>query len=235
MAVTRDILTRAAEILQDRDNVRWPLTELAAWANDGVRAIVLAKPSASSQSIIVQLSAGTLQGVPSASGSLRPMQLLDIPRNLSSGATPRIGKRSIKKCERRWLDAHYPSWHDSTVFTQAKEVKHYVFDDQNPLEFYVFPGNDGTGFVEAVVSVLPAPLTYTGQGMDIANYSADVALPEIYTPVLLDYVLFRAYSKDDLGANAGRSQFHFQQFAAAVGLRTQVEAATNPTAAKPAA
>ena len=50
MPKASEIMKLAGVQLLDEDHIRWPLTELADWVNDGVKAIVLAKPSASSKS-----------------------------------------------------------------------------------------------------------------------------------------------------------------------------------------
>jgi hypothetical protein len=96
------------------------------------------------------------------------------------------------------------------------------------LEYWVYPGNDGTGYVEADVSVLPTPLVAAGNVNSIGSYSADVGLLELYGGPLLDYVLYRCQLKDDIDGAAGRSAVHFQQFASVLGIKIQVEAGHSP-------
>ena len=109
-----------------------------------------------------------------------------------------------------------------------KEVRQFIFDEENPLEWYCYPGNDGTGTVEAVVSTLPTPLTATGDEKLIESWEGAIGLQDIYQGPLLDYVLYRAQLKDDLASNTGRSAIHYQQFANALGIKVQVERATSP-------
>ncbi|MPZ36676.1 MAG: hypothetical protein GEU95_01215 [Rhizobiales bacterium] len=218
-----ELLTRAATVLQDIEHVRWPLPELVRWVNDGMRATVLAKPSANSATVALTLVEGTLQSLVDDAHLL----LLRMPRNLKQ-ASPPIGGRAIRPTNREVLDASEPSWHDRSVVPFKKEVRQYVYDEANPRGFYCYPGNDGTGIVEAVVSLLPTLLTASGDPDVLASYSAELGLPETYGVIVLDYVLYRSYSKDDVGADPGRAQMHYQAFASALGIKLQVEGASSP-------
>ncbi|EHK57637.1 DUF6682 family protein [Allomesorhizobium alhagi] len=229
MPTGQEIMERAAVLLNDEDHIRWPLNELRDWINDGIKAIVLAKPSASTSSRILTLAVGTLQSVP-ATGTPTPLMLVRIVRNLKSQNDPREGGRIVTPTSRETLDAVDPFWHDRGQTPYRKEVRQYVYDEANPLEFYCYPGNDGNGIVEAVVSQLPAPLAASGDETVIGSYTGSIGLPEPYSVPLLDYVMFRALGKDDLGGNPGRAQGHYQLFASAVGLKIQVERATSPNA-----
>jgi hypothetical protein len=234
MPTGAEIMARAATLLNDEDHVRWPLPEMADGINEAVRAIVLAKPSASSESIIVELAEGTLQEVPQA-GTPTPLMLQRITRNLKTTANnPRVGDRIITPVARDVLDAQEPNWHDKTRTPHKKLVRHYIYDEANPLEFYVYPGNDGSGIVEAIVSTLPAKLTaVSGQDpLTLAAWTGSIGLPEPYSVPVLDYLLYRCQAKDDTSGNGGRSQAHYQLFAQAIGIKINVEGATSPNARK---
>jgi uncharacterized protein DUF6682 len=222
MKTGTDIITEAGIVLQDTAHVRWPVTELVRWINDGQRAIVLAKPSASAQSVVLSLQEGTLQTLSDASH----LQLLRIPRNISAEGPPRAGGRVMRPTTREMLDAGSPGWHDRSVFRYTREPRQYVYDEENPREYYVFPGNDGQGKVEAVVSVLPTMFTFTTA--EPSAYNTTIGLPEPYGPAILDYVLYRALSKDDIAADLTRAMAHYRAFAEAVGIKIQTERVTSP-------
>ena len=231
MPSAQEIFSRAAILLNDTGEVRrWPLAELCDWLNEGVRAICLAKPSASSITMVFELAVGTLQPLPSTSP--KPLTLLSINRNITDATEPRKAGRMVKHTDRGLLDAADPDWHDRTRTQFRKEVRNYCFDELVPLEYYVYPGNDGTGLVEAEVGTLPEPVVIaTGADPpDIASYDIDVGLPEPYSVPLLDYVLYRCQMKDDIDGAAARSVVHYQQFATAIGLKLQVEKAHSPNA-----
>lgn len=218
-----ELLERAATVLQDQAHVRWPLPELGNWLNDGLRAVVTVKPAASSRSVPLQLAEGTLQSL----ADPKHLKLLRLPRNLQQADT-RIGGRAIRPVTRETLDASEPYWHDRAAVPFRKEVRQYVFDEAAPREFYVYPGNDGNGVVEAVVSVLPALITAAGEPDTLGSWATAIDLPEPYPVVLLDYVLHRAFSKDDIAGDAGRAQLHLQAFMGALGVKAQVAATHSP-------
>ncbi|MBD9539920.1 hypothetical protein IB276_10685 [Ensifer sp. ENS04] len=230
MPKASDIMRLAGVQLLDEDHIRWPLTELADWVNEGVKAIVLAKPSASSLSSPIQLAKGTYQVLPATIAGKAPLQLIGINRNLASAGEPRQGLRAIRTCARDVLDAQEPNWHNASYVPFRKEVRQVIYDENVPTEFYVYPGNDGTGFVEAVLSVLPTPVEVAG-GADVAlleSWAIDVGLPEPYSVPLLDYVLYRSHQKDDTAADLAKSTAHYQLFATAVGIKVQAEGSSNP-------
>lgn len=225
MPTGSDVLTRVATILQDEEHVRWPLPELCRWLNDAVKAILIAKPSANTQSVVLSMAVGTLQSLSNANH----LALLRVTRNITGEGPPRVGGRIIRPTSREALDTAEPNWHDPNEVRQAKEVRQYVYDEANPREFFVYPGNDGTGKIEAQVSVLPTPLAVgSGDPDDIASYGGSIGLLEPWGVPVQDYILFRAYSKDAIGADAGRSQAHFNAFAATVGIKVQAESSNSP-------
>ncbi len=221
MSTGKTITDMATLLLSDADNVRWTLTELIGWVNAGVEQIILAKPSASSQSVEVDLVEGTRQTVPTT-GTPTPLRILDFERNVTTTGNVSTQGHIITPVGRNILDAEEPNWHDKRIIRFRKEVRHCIFDENNPLQFYCFPGNDGTGKIAALMSVLPAAVT-------VAGYEADVTgLNKLYDQPLVDYVLSRAFLKDDLASNPARSTYHTQLFAAAIGIKIQIEGATSP-------
>lgn len=73
------IITKAATLLQDPTNVRWPADELLGWLNDGQREIVLQKPDAYSINEAVKLAAGTKQALPAAGIRLLAVTISQLP------------------------------------------------------------------------------------------------------------------------------------------------------------
>jgi hypothetical protein len=67
--------------------------------------------------------------------------------------------------------------------------------------------------------------------LDPANNDNEVILlDDIYLSPITDWILYRAYSKDaEYGANEQRASAAFQTFNAAIGTKTQVDAAVSPT------
>lgn len=220
----RDILEAASTLLLDEEYTRWTLPELVRWLNEGVKAICLAKPSAYSLTQPLVLQQGTRQALPTAATSL-----LRVVRNLKDQASPPAGGRIVTPVPVEDLDASDPYWHDGTVTTFKKEVRNFVYSEDDPQTFYCYPGNDGTGILEIVIAALPTPVAATGDVNLIASYDVEIGIEDIYTPALVDYVCFRSQSKDDDGAMPGRASAHYSQFATAVGLKVQNSAVYSPS------
>ena len=195
------IMKRASTILQDADAVRWTPIELHDWLNEAQRAVAIAKPNAKSGTVTIPLIAGTKQELPA--------QYTILSRIVRNGGA---NGRAVRQLARREiLDAQVPGWHSTTVLPFSAEVQ-YVFQDMlNPREFYVAPGNTGTGSVEAIVGMVPANIAApaAGQQLNIDAYTGTIDLPAIYQSILLDFLLFRAFSKDSAAPDAAqRAQVH---------------------------
>lgn len=229
MTTAADILTKAGIQLVDPDAVRWTFPELVAWLNAAIRAIIIAKPSASSKAFVLPLVEGTRQGLPDDHDP-EILALLSIGRNVASAAPGAAAGRAIRPTTRDLLDVSEPYWHDPRTVRFRKEVKQYTFDENVPRAFFVYPGNDGTGFVEAECSYAPTEVAAVGPDDAITSYASEIPLQSIWEEVILDYVLFRALSRDDLDGNAGRAMMHMQAFAAATGQKIATEAASSANA-----
>lgn len=220
-----DIIARAQNIVQDITGVRWPHAELLQWLNDGQREAVNLKPSVTATNAVMLLQQGTLQRVPEDA-----VALLRVVRNLKTPvAEPRVGTRAVRAVSQDVLDAQNPNWHDPDVFPYTADARHFCFDSTDPTSFYVSPGNDGTGALEVVLSMLPEDVVAVGDPMLAASYQQPISIPDIYRNPLLDYILFRAYLKDaEFAGNAARSANHSELFAASLVAKATNEVAINP-------
>lgn len=205
MALTaQNIMDRASMIIQDLTNVRWPASELLGWFNDGRRELAIARPDVYSVASTLTLVAGAKQTLPS--GSLR---LLDVPRN--------VGGPAITVTQRGFLDQQNPAW---TQQAGSATVKHFMLDERYPGQFWVYPPATTSAQVELIYQQTPA------------DYSASATLSsyeELYGGALVDYVCYRAFSKDsEYAGNSTRAAAHYSQFASAVKTGAMVSVATSP-------
>ena len=218
MTVTvQSVIDRVQAILQDTTGIRWPVTtELVLFINDAQREIALLKPDASAVNETVTLATGTKQSIPAAGN-----RLLRVVRNMSA-ASGGTGARSIRLVSRDILDSQTPSWHDPTITGAAAHtnvVKHYVYDEQNPRNYYVYPGVSGNAYLEIVYSANPAAVTQSG----------NLSIPDIFANAVTDYTLFRAYTKDaEYAANNQRAAPPYNLFINSVTGKGQIDAITNP-------
>lgn len=214
-----NILLRVKDTLQDTTSVRWTEAELLRYINDAQREIVNLRPDASATTTNIALVVGTAQTIPTAG-----LRLIKVVRNMSAAGESATGKRAIRIVDREILDSQEPNWHDPTVSGDAAHtttVKHYVFDEDDPRRFYVYPGASSTStFVEIVYSISPT---------DLANTSATIYVDDIYANAIIDFVLYRAYMKDaEFAGNAQRAQNHFQLFMSSVGAGFQAHTMVSP-------
>lgn len=207
------ILNKAAIQLTDIANIRWTRAELLSWLNDGMRQIVVIQPSASSTTSVVKLDAGTRQTIPD-DGWL----LLAIYRNMgTTGTTP---GRAIRIVSREILDGFNPNWHTDTA---KAEVRNYIYTNQDQLAFYVYPPNTGTQYVE---------LNYSAQPTDLTSESQVIPIFDIFQSALVDYILFRACSKDaEYAPGLALAQGYLATFTAAIQAKTESEVTNDPTQA----
>lgn len=211
MALTaQNIVDRAETILQDTTNVRWQASELLQWLNDAQRQIVLLKPDANPTVSSMLLSSGSKQTIPSGG-----TQFIDLPRNMGAapGTTP---GNAITYIDRTILDEQQPSWHTATP---TAVVQHYTFDGRNPKVFYVYPPSTGTAYAEIHYAASPSDLIL----------GDNLGLGDIYANPILDWILYRAYSKDaDYAANEQRASGALKRFYEALGLKSTGEDQFDP-------
>ena len=212
MALTaQDVLTRAGDIIQDATNVRWPVAELMRYLNDARREVAIARPDIYAKTAVVDLAAGTRQELP-ADGS----RFLDAVRNMPGGAAG----RAVRIVEREVLDAQLPDWH---MLTPAGEIKHFMFDERSPRSYYVFPPAAAGAKLELIYSQAPAEIT---------TPETALTAEDIYTGAIVDYVCYRAFSKDaEYAGNAQRAQAHYVQFANALGIGVRASFVSSPNTA----
>ena len=231
MAVSKvvDIVKRAQTILQDTTATRWPLTELQGWLNDAYKEIVIFRPDANAASAVVTLAAGARQKCHDTASINLPnlLRVIDVVRNTHVQSD----QRAIRRTDRRILDDQRPQWYAETP---TYTVQHYVFDDRLPHEFLVYPPANAGTTVELVYSSCPTPHLLTEAQLGNAATADTIKLDDVYANALLDYILYRAYSKDaEYAANGARAQAHYQAFATALGVKTNADLTTSPNNTPP--
>lgn len=211
------LLGKAQTILVDTTGIQWDLPELLGWLNDGQREVLIYKTNAYVVNKAVQLATGTKQGLP-----IDGIQLIDVTRNMGlDGTHP---GRVVRIAMREVLDASLPNWHTARA---SAECRHYMYNPLDPKHFYCYPPQPtaGQGYVEMVYAATPP---------DVAQLDNPISLDDIYQNPLIDYVLYRAYSKQTDGGDAGLAASHYGAFTSALTGKTQGETIVNPNAAAPA-
>lgn len=200
------VIRRVRQILQDPDGIRWDDTELLDWFNDGRREAAVLDPREFAKRLPVALQYGTLQKLPAEA-----YRLLRVERNNAAGST----RSTIYPVDLRVLAAVHSGWDNPDVYPYDRDVINYAVDPDEPDTFHVFPGNDGTGQVEAIVAVLPP---------DATTLTDPLGVRDLLINAMADYVLYRAFSKDaDYSGNGERAASHYAMFASALGAKSTSE------------
>lgn len=184
-----EIIDQVRLILQDVDKVRWQDAELFLWIGSAYREVVSVNPSVGAKVSTFSLTAGTFQTLP-ADG----ISLIDITRNLTGAKMP------VHEIERKVLDNQYPTWHGDA---STGQIKCYVYDPAAPNQFWVWP-QAATGMtVELVYAAIPTRPT---------ALTDSIAINDAYSGLIIDYLLYRAYSKDGGSGDMNLAQAYRQSF-----------------------
>ena len=211
------VIAKVRQTLQDTSGIRWSDTnELIVWLNDAQKEIALLKPDATSVCTTVTLTTGTKQTVPGDAN-----RLLRVVRNMSA-ASGGNGGRAVRLVARDVLDTQTPTWHDPAVTGEAAHtniVKNYVYDEQNPKNYYVFPGVSGNAYLEIVYSQNPATVAA----------GANIGVDDMFANAVMNYILYMAYMKEsEMAGNAQRASSHYNPFVTAMTGKAQVDTITTP-------
>lgn len=219
MAITaQSIVHRVVDILQDTTSVRWPVSELVRYLNDGQREVVLYRPDATIKSATVACVAGAKQALPTDGA-----KLIDVIRNSASAGT----NKAVRMVAREVLDAQIPNWYG---LTGELDVVHFTYDPRDPKTFFVYPPALTTTRVDITYSAFPTDVSEPAAGSTYDDVSGNLDLPDIYGNVVTDYILYRAYSKDsEYAGNAQRAQAHYGAFANALNIEVQGTTGVAPT------
>lgn len=195
------LIYRVSTLLQDPKNTRWTIDELCSWVNDGARDLIALVPNANVKRVVFNLSPGPRQELPDDC-----FTLLDIPQNTDGGA--------IRLVNRKLLDNVAPRWYRQGKTSPV--VTNFMYSTTEPDHFYVYPPQpiNSPGSVDLIYSAFLEPVTPTGA----------IDLDSEYTTALVEYVLYRAYSKDaEYAANMQLASAHYQTFADALRGAAAVE------------
>ncbi len=205
-----DIISRARIVLNDADATRWTDAEFVNWINDACRFVAVLRPDSCVVNQAMALAAGTKQSI----AGLTPagLRLMDVVRNLPTG-------RAIRLVDRDVLDTQMPNWHGAT---QAPTTN-YVFDNRDPKNFYVYPPAAAGAQVEVIYSRNPVEITVGTLA------TQDLSPDDIFMDAVLNFVLFRAYSKDATFAQNANLAASYRGLAEALlGGKTGVDAKFSP-------
>lgn len=192
-----EIISTARVTLNDTDAVapRQDDTELLRYVNEGIKEIATYKPELFSTIGDMACSAGLCE---------QSITFLDAATLIEVMCIH--GGAAVTPFDRAAMDLFRPGWRNDA----QGPAENWAPIEGDPLNFLIYP---------------PAP---PGQVLDVRyvrNPSVyaleDVIsdLPDTYVPALVDYVIYRAESKDDEHVLSQRAQSHYTAFLAKIGVR----------------
>lgn len=203
---TRDaleVINEAARTIYDVLHVAVPADDLLKYLNAGQVEAVTIAPKVNAVSANVQLAAGITQSLP-----VGAIALIAIPWNMSDDGYT-IGL-PINPVKREIINKRNPAW---TTDTPSETVRAYIYDENDPLKFDVYPAQPDTPtFVKLVYSKIPRT---------IPDYVAGtkITIADQWFNVLVNYVCYRVFAETSEAANSKEKRdFHYQMFLGGLGV-----------------
>ncbi|UKA12930.1 DUF6682 family protein [Photobacterium damselae] len=204
MTTVKNILDSVALILEDPAGDVWSKTELTAWLNDAVLAVVNRRPELAAKYSVFTTVNGARQTLPQDG-----FRLIRVEHNDFSYS-------AINEIPMSLIDRQIPQWR---MPVNAVDIELYCYDLTDPLTFYVYP---------APTKGLSIWITYAAKPTELVNDADLIPLTDDFKNAVIDWVLYRCYSKDDQSANAQRATMHLQAFENGIGKKTQIDASIVP-------
>lgn len=201
-----DVLGRVNTQLRDPGFIRWTKSELLGYFNDAVRAVALKRPDATASIITFTCAAGVKQRLPDT-----VYQLIDI-----------VGQdtgRAIVSADRVTLDTADPMWRTTTGEDTAEA---WLYNPALPQYFMLYPGVAAGVGLELAVSLYPTEIV-----LDDLDDEDPIEMPinDIFVNPVVDWCLYRAFSKDAPGQDDNLAKQHLQNYNDAMGIKNKVDKA----------
>lgn len=210
-----DVDARMSDLLFDPARARWSLDERCRWISDALKFLSTVRPEALTVTESVLLVAGVKQSL-----SANSVRLVSVLRNMGvNGTTP---GRSIYVAEEETIRAYDPVW---GVAAGSGVIENFCYDERTPLVFLVYPAVPASPavYVELARVALPAAVTALTDALGI---------PDHYFPAVLDFALWRCFSKDaEFGPQSPQARAYQEQVAGFLGVSAQALLLSSPNTA----
>lgn len=204
-----DVINDVARILLDETGTRWAKQELLDYFNESMQQIIVVRNDAKTLRYFHVCTASTAQTL-----DIADYKLLDVTTN-------RYG-RAILPMAKEVLDMNIPDWRNPA--TESDSVDYWAYNDKYPNTFFVYPKPKNGVQIEIITSRVP-------DKVQIGNFNADIqvmGINDVYQSCVINYMLFRALSKDSKAGNPARADYYLNLFNAGLGIKTQVDLTGSP-------
>jgi hypothetical protein len=179
--------------------------ELVRYLNAGQREIIVHRPDALNKAATVVCVAGTKQSLPADAA-----EAIEFPRNNSASS-----KRAIRVVDRAILDAQIPTWHS---LPQKDEIAHVMYDPREPKVFWVYPPATTNAAVDVNYAANPTDIAEPAAGTIWSDVAGTISVADKFANALVDYVKYRAYSKEGDTQDLAKAGAAATVFAGALGI-----------------
>lgn len=200
------ICTQVRRKILDEDGGDFEDSELIQLYNNANKKIVSLRPQAYTRIEPVPLAPGNKQQIPSDG-----LATINLTRNMGTdGLTP---GRVVRMTDSPTMTTMVPTYATDTAQVEVEDwwpVMGY------PEQFYVYPPNDGTGYVEVEMSKAPQQTLYDVGG----NWQSELSpFNDNYLDAQINGMLYMAYDDDtDIPGNTPRSALYFARFMQSLGI-----------------
>jgi hypothetical protein len=106
-----------------------------------------------------------------------------------------------------------------------------MFDPRDPKTFWVYPPATTSAQVDILYAAYPTDIAEPADGSTYSAVTGNISLQDVFGNSLIDYILYRAYTKDsEYAGNLQRAQAHYASFANALGIEIKATVAVAPAA-----
>jgi len=200
MSITgEELLFNLGVLLNDQNETIWDQDIKLDFINEGLAAVVLFRPDATSTTESVALTADTpKQSIPSDG-----VRFLDVMMNTDGDP--------VRKISRETMNESVPSW----TTAAGSAIEHYMFDEENPKTFWVYP---------VPSSAISVELSYSKQPDEFDEDATELGIDETYLGAVKEYVLYRCLGMESTGQDLNKSVSHLNNFFSILGIKNQNDA-----------
>lgn len=229
MATAQNVIDRVRQVINDLASdfivaVRWTDAELLLWITDAQCEIVKTKPEAYPVTAVFPVAADIPRQRLDPAVAYRLIRVEANVIRTGEEETELYGD-VIRIVERDVFDAFHPGWSRFTASPDDNYYKGYCMDANDPLAFWLLPAPAQEG--------LDVWVTYAGVPAALEDEDDDLSLSAIYMAALVDYVVYRALTKESREGNREVADRFLRTFYAALGVHRPILMSIGQNATRP--
>ena len=191
------LIDQASKQLVDVNHVHWSREEILDYINLGLSSLVIHRPDVARKVSTVAVGANS--------------NLVPLPVNAYTLVTiNHVSGMSVAYVDINKLGQLNPGWRLETGVPCSWTRNEFDEDIA-----YLYPMPDQAVTVEVVYS----------ESVQVSSENADFPVKDIFSSVIFDYVLYRAFNKDGVAqADMSKAQHHLMLFNSAIGAKNEADA-----------